>query len=416
MAASASGMESKRTVLLASAAAGVVRVFRCHQSAFIIDIGTISPPPQRRMQSNPTVSASTSNAGVVGRVAVVGASGYGGLQSLRLLQRHPNFAITFLGGERSAGKRWSEICPFLPLLDDPRVEVPDPDKIAAVADYAVLSLPNGLASAMVPKLLERGVRVVDLSADYRYRSLDAWKQVYVQEAQTHQRTDADLCQEAVYGLPEWHGPEIAQARLVAAPGCFPTTSLLPLLPFLKQGLIETDGLIIDAKTGTSGGGRAAKEHLLLAEASESIVPYGVVGHRHTSEIEQIASSVAGCSINLQFTPHLVPMVRGLLSTVYARLRDPGLTAEDCTTVLEAIYRHHPCVRVLPVGTYPATKWAKHTNQALLSVQVDSRTGRLVLMSAVDNLMKGQAGQGVQCLNLMAGLQATTGLPLEPFYP
>ena len=368
------------------------------------------------MQPTSTIPAPIASGGVVGRVAVVGASGYGGLQTLRLLQAHPQFAVTFLGGERSAGKRWSDVCPFLPLLDDPVVEAPDADRISEAADYAVLSLPNGLASEMVPKLLERGVRVVDLSADYRYRSLDEWSQVYVHEAQKHQRQDSDLCQEAVYGLPEWHGPAIAQARLVAAPGCFPTTSLLPLLPFLKQGLIETDGLIIDAKTGTSGGGRAAKENLLLAEASESICPYGVVGHRHTSEIEQIASSVAGCQINLQFTPHLVPMVRGLLATVYARLRDPGLTADDCTTVLEAVYRHHPCVRVLPVGTYPATKWAKHTNQALLSVQVDSRTGRLVLMSAVDNLMKGQAGQGVQCLNLMAGLAPETGLPLQSFYP
>ena len=350
------------------------------------------------------------------RVAVVGASGYGGLQTLRLLNGHAAFEITYLGGERSAGRSWSEICPFLPLADDLTVDSPDPDRIAAAADFAVLSLPNGLASQLVPPLLERGVRVVDLSADYRYRSLDQWASVYVHEARTHQRTDAELCKQAVYGLPEWHGAEIAEARLVAAPGCFPTTSLLPLLPFLKQGLIETEGLIIDAKTGTSGGGRAAKEHLLLAEASESISPYGVVGHRHTSEIEQLASAVAGCPIQLQFTPHLVPMVRGLLSTVYARLRDPGLTAEDCTTVLEAVYRHHPCVRVLPVGTYPATKWAKHTNQALLSVQVDGRTGRLVLMSAVDNLMKGQAGQGVQCLNLMAGLSVSEGLPLEPFYP
>ena len=181
---------------------------------------------------------------------------------------------------------------------------------------------------------------------------------------------------------------------MAAPGCFPTASLLPLLPFLKQGLIEIDGIIIDAKTGTSGGGRVPKEAMLLAEASESIAPYGVVGHRHTSEIEQMATEVAGQSVQLQFTPHLVPMVRGLLSTVYARLRDPGLTADDCTTVLNAVYRHHPCVSVLPVGTYPATKWARHTNKAQLSVQLDTRTGQLVLMSAIDNLIKGQAGQGV----------------------
>ncbi|MGB1195276.1 MAG: N-acetyl-gamma-glutamyl-phosphate reductase [Synechococcus sp.] len=350
------------------------------------------------------------------RVAVVGASGYGGLQTLRLLKEHPSFQVSFLAGERSAGRSWSEICPFLPLEGDRVVEAADPDRIAATSDFAVLSLPNGLASKLVPPLLERGVRVVDLSADYRYKSLDQWSSVYVQEARSSARTDHDLCREAIYGLPEWHQQDIADARLVAAPGCFPTASLLPLLPFLKQGLIESDGLIIDAKTGTSGGGRAAKEHLLLAEASESIAPYGVIGHRHTSEIEQLASNVAGCPIQLQFTPHLVPMVRGLLSTVYARLRDPGLTAEDCTTVLQTVYQAHHCVEVLPVGTYPATKWAKHTNRAMLSVQVDTRTGRLVLMSAVDNLLKGQAGQGVQCLNLMAGLKPTEGLPLTPFYP
>jgi N-acetyl-gamma-glutamyl-phosphate reductase len=203
---------------------------------------------------------------------------------------------------------------------------------------------------------------------------------------------------------------------VAAPGCFPTASLLALLPFLNQGLIETAGIVIDAKTGTSGGGRAAKEHLLLAEASEAVAPYGVVGHRHTSEIEQLATQAAGQPIQLQFTPHLMPMVRGLLATVYARLRDPGLTAEDCTTLLAAAYRQRPCVEVLPVGTYPSTKWVRQTNRCLLSVQVDARTGQLIVMSAIDNLIKGQAGQGVQCLNLLAGLEAEAGLPLLPFYP
>ena len=215
---------------------------------------------------------------------------------------------------------------------------------------------------------------------------------------------------------EWEEEHIRAARLVAAPGCFPTASLLALLPFLKQGLIEPAGIIIDAKTGTSGGGRAAKENLLLAEAAEAVAPYGVVGHRHTSEIEQIASQVVGHPVALQFSPHLMPMVRGLLATVYARLGDPGLTADDCSTLLQAAYRHSPSVDVLPVGTYPSTKWVRNTNRALLSVQVDRRTGQLIVMSAIDNLIKGQAGQGVQCLNLMAGLPASTGLPLLPFYP
>jgi N-acetyl-gamma-glutamyl-phosphate reductase len=350
------------------------------------------------------------------RVAVIGASGYGGLQTLRLLQGHPAFSVTFLGGERSSGKRWSELVPFLPLEGDPVVRRPDAGEIAAAADLAVLSLPNGLAAGLVPPLLERGVKVVDLSADYRYRSLAQWQEVYAAEARQVPRSDQELCAEAVYGLVEWEEEAIRSARLVAAPGCFPTASLLALVPFLKQGLIETRGIVIDAKTGTSGGGRAAKEHLLLAEAAEAVAPYGVVGHRHTSEIEQLAGRVAGQPIQLQFTPHLMPMVRGLLATVYARLRDPGLTADDCTTLLRAAYRDRPSVEVLPVGTYPSTKWVRQTNRCLLSVQVDKRTGQLIVMSAIDNLVKGQAGQGVQCLNLMAGLEAGTGLPLLPFYP
>ncbi|WP_216903060.1 N-acetyl-gamma-glutamyl-phosphate reductase [Synechococcus sp. CCY 9618] len=350
------------------------------------------------------------------RVAVIGASGYGGLQTLRLLQGHPQLSVSFLGGERSTGRRWSELVPFLPLEDDLVVRSPDPEAIASVADLAVLSLPNGLATKLVPDLLRLGVKVVDLSADYRYRSLAQWEEVYASEARQLGRQDADLCAEAVYGLVEFEEARIREARLVAAPGCFPTASLLALLPFLEQGLIETSGIVIDAKTGASGGGRAAKEHLLLAEASEAVAPYGVVGHRHTSEIEQLASQAAGQPIQLQFTPHLMPMVRGLLATLYGRLRDPGLTADDCTTLLQASYRHSPAVEVLPVGVYPSTKWVRNTNRCLLSVQVDPRTGQLIVMSAVDNLIKGQAGQGVQCLNLLAGLEAGTGLPLLPFYP
>ena len=194
--------------------------------------------------------------------------------------------------------------------------------------------------------------------------------------------------------------------------CFLITSST----FLKQGLIENDGLIVDAKTGTSGGGRNPKENMLLSEAGESISPYGVLGHRHTSEIEQQATEVAGQEIQLQFTPHLVPMVRGLLATVYGRLRDPGITAVDCKTVLDTFYRNHPNIGILPVGTYPSTKWVRQTNKALLSVQVDCRTGQVVIMCAIDNLVKGQAGQAIQNLNLMAGLPQETGLPLVCYYP
>ena len=350
------------------------------------------------------------------RVAIIGASGYGGIQAIRLLNDHPNFQVTFLGGEKTANKEWNQITPFFQLEDNPIIQEPIPEKISEQADFALLSLPNGISSQLTPELLKRNVRVIDLSADYRYRSLEEWQKVYSSDHQKNQRNDYELCKESVYGIPEWNESKIKNAKLVACPGCFPTSSLLALMPFINQGLIDNDGIIIDAKSGTSGGGRNPKEHLLLSEASESISPYGVIGHRHTSEIEQQLQSVSGKSIQIQFTPHLVPMVRGLLSTVYARLRDPGLTAEDCRIVLEAVYRNYSSIEILPVGLYPMTKWARYTNKAILSLEVDKRNGRLIIMSAIDNLLKGQSGQAVQILNIMAGFRHDLGLPMHTYYP
>ena len=350
------------------------------------------------------------------RVAVIGASGYGGLQTVRLIQAHPQLRVTFLGGHGSVGNHWRKLAPFLETGPDLHVAPPDPDAIAAAADLVVLSLPNGRASTLAPALLERGLRVVDLSADYRFADLEDWRQVYGRQV-TVERADADLCGEAVYGLPEFNRQAIITARLVACPGCFPTTSLLALLPLLQGDLILTKGIIIDAKTGTSGGGREARQHLLLAEAGEAVAPYGVEGHRHTREME-IQATTLGRSrpLRLQFTPHLLPMVRGLLATVYGQLRSPDCPAAQLASRFRDTYRDHPCVDVLPVGVYPSTKWVRQTNRTLLSVATNPHTGQVVVMAALDNLLKGQAGQAVQCLNLMLGLPEATGLPLEPFYP
>ena len=350
------------------------------------------------------------------KIAIIGASGYGGLQSVSLLKDHPHFEISYLAGNKTSGQLWNEMYPHLKLDSNPLIQDIDLEKIISTSNYAVISLPNGLSSQLVPSLLDRGLRVVDLSADYRYRSLDKWKSVYNLESKAFNRKDNDLCSTAIYGLPEWNAAEISKARLVACPGCFPTASLIPLLPLLKQGLIDTDGIIIDAKSGTSGGGRTPTENLLLSEASETISPYKVIGHRHTSEIEQEASKISGKSINLQFTPHLVPMVRGLLSTIYSKLRDPGLTAEDCQTVLETFYKNNYFVQLLPVGTYPSTKWVRYTNKIMISVQVDQRTGQLILISALDNLLKGQAGQALQILNIMEKIPEEIGLPSSSLYP
>ena len=350
------------------------------------------------------------------RVAIIGACGYGGLQTVRLIRDHPFFRVTYLGGNKTVGQKWNDLFPYLSLKEDMEIQKTNIQEIKQQADFVILSLPNGLASQLVPQLLEQNLRVIDLSADYRFSSLDQWKSIYINESQKYPRNDSDLCKEAVYGLPEWNKEKISDSRLVGSPGCFPTASLLSLLPFVNQGLIDTQGLIIDAKSGTSGGGRTAKQNLLLAESSEGITPYGVIGHRHTPEIETQLYESSGLPINIQFTPHLLPMVRGILVTIYARLRDPGLTAEDCTTVLEAIYRDRVFVDVLPVGTYPSTKWARYTNKAILSVQVDQRTGRIVIMGAIDNLFKGQAAQAIQCLNCMASLPEEAGLPLITLYP
>ncbi|AFZ12933.1 N-acetyl-gamma-glutamyl-phosphate reductase [Crinalium epipsammum PCC 9333] len=345
------------------------------------------------------------------QVGIIGASGYGGVQLVRLLKDHPQIEVVYLGGESSAGKRFSDIYPHLAHCIDLKIEAIDLDIIAERCQVVFLSLPNGLACEMAPKLLEKGCKVLDLSADYRFSNLETYSSWYGVE-----RSDEQVATTAVYGLPELYRDRIANAQLVGCPGCYPTASLLALSPLLKQGLIQPESAIIDAKSGTSGGGRQAKTNLLLAEADNSLAAYGVAHHRHTPEIEQICSELAGHEVMIQFTPHLIPMVRGILATVYATLRDPGLVRDDLITIYQAFYRSSPWVKILPSGTYPQTKWAAGTNLCYIGIEVDPRTDRVIVMSAIDNLMKGQAGQAIQCLNLMMGWEETLGLPQLAFYP
>lgn len=351
--------------------------------------------------------------GDMGRVPVgiIGASGYGGVQLVRLLIDHPGVELAYLGGDSSAGQAFAEIYPHLNHRVNQVIEPIDLEQIAARCQVVFLSLPNGLACQMAPTLLEKGCKVLDLSADYRFSNLETYETWYNQT-----RTDQAIAETAVYGLPELYRDRIAEAQLVGCPGCYPTASLLALSPLLKQGLIVPETAIIDAKSGTSGGGRQAKTNLLLAEADSSFAAYGVARHRHTPEIEQVCSDLAGHEVLVQFTPHLIPMVRGILSTVYATLRDPGLVREDLITIYNAFYRSSPWVKVLPSGIYPQTKWATGTNLCYIGIEVDSRTDRIIVMSAIDNLMKGQAGQAVQCMNLMMGWDEKLGLPQLSFYP
>ncbi|NEO68365.1 N-acetyl-gamma-glutamyl-phosphate reductase [Moorena sp. SIO3H5] len=344
-------------------------------------------------------------------VGIIGASGYGGVQLVRLLMDHPGVDIVYLGGESSAGKGFAELYPHLGHRVNLTIEPIDINTIVSRCQVVFLSLPNGLAHKLAPSLLSKGLKVLDLSADYRFSKLETYKSWYGGE-----RHDQDTAATAVYGLPELYRDRISSAELVGCPGCYVTSSLLALAPLLKQGLIIPDTAIIDAKSGTSGGGRQAKTNLLLAEADSSLAPYGVTHHRHTPEIEQICSHLASHEVRVQFTPHLVPMVRGILATVYATLQDPGLVREDLFTIYTAFYRASPFVRVLTSGTYPQTKWACGTNLCYIGVEVDTRTDRVIVMSVIDNLLKGQAGQAVQCLNLMMGWDETLGLPQLSFYP
>jgi N-acetyl-gamma-glutamyl-phosphate reductase len=344
-------------------------------------------------------------------VGIVGASGYGGVQLVRLLTEHPAVELTYLGGDSSAGQDYTEIYPHLAGRVDLKVEPVDLAVIASRCQVVFLSLPNGLAYNMAPALLEKGCKVLDLSADYRFDNLDTYQAWYGGD-----RHDHGTAAQAVYGLPELFRDQIRTARLIGCPGCYPTASLLGIAPLLKQGLAQPETLVIDAKSGTSGGGRVAKTGMLLAEASNSLAAYGVARHRHTPEIEQICSHLARNEVLVQFTPHLIPMVRGILSTIYATLRDPGLVRDDLLTIYGAFYRSSPWVTVLPNGVYPQTKWAWGTNRCFIGLETDPRTGRVIVMSAIDNLMKGQASQAVQCFNLMMGLDESLGLPAVTFYP
>lgn len=344
-------------------------------------------------------------------VGIIGASGYGGVQLVRLVMDHPNIELVYLGGESSIGKQFAELYPHLTHIVTQQIKAVEPEIIAENCEVIFLSLPNGLACQIAPYLLEKGCKVLDLSADYRFKNLTTYTSWYGTT-----RSDHATAALSMYGLPELYRDRIAEAQLIGCPGCYPTASLLALSPLLKQGLIVPETAIIDAKSGTSGCGREAQTNLLLAEADNSLGAYSVVRHRHTPEIEQICSDLAGHEVTIQFTPHLVPMVRGILATVYATLRDPGLVRDDLITIYRAFYRNSPWIKVCEPGIYPQTKWACSSNLCYLGIDVDTRVGRVIVMAAIDNLIKGEAGQAIQCLNIMMGWDETLGLPKLGFYP
>ncbi len=341
-------------------------------------------------------------------VAILGASGYTGAELVRLLAAHGRTRIAALTADRRAGQPMSAVFPHLATLD-----LPDMVAIAEVdwdgIDVVFCALPHGTTQEVIAGLPDR-VKVVDLSADFRLFDVKTYAQWY-----GHDHKAAKLQKDAVYGLTEVHRGKVKQARLVANPGCYPTASQLPLIPLLKAGLIEPDDIIIDAKSGVTGAGRAPKEGTLFAEVAEGIHPYGVASHRHSPEIEQGLSEAAERPMTVSFTPHLMPMSRGILASIYAKTKG-GADAKVLRETLATAYANEPFVKILPEGVMPQTRHVRGSNLCLINVVDDRITGRVMLFSVIDNLVKGASGQAIQNMNVMLGFDETEGLALPPMFP
>lgn len=343
-------------------------------------------------------------------VGLVGISGYTGMELARLLVGHPAMRISMACSRAEAGKRLGEFYPFLEHLPgaDTIISVFETAQAKSQCDLVFLAVPAGTAMEMAGPLLDAGIKVVDLSADFRLRDADVYEEWY-----KHVHTRSDLLPAAVYGLPELYAPELAKASLCANPGCYPTASILGLFAAIKNDLIELDDIVIDAKSGTSGAGRKASIPSLFCEVYDNFRAYGLPRHRHTPEIEQEISLLAGRDICLSFNTHLVPINRGILSTIYTRLKNPQTRLEDVHEAFCRTWQHSPWVRVLPLGALPETRFVRGSMFCDISVVVDKRTGRLTILSAIDNLCRGASGQALANANLMCGLPVETGLMLAP---
>ena len=335
------------------------------------------------------------------RTAIIGAAGYTGSELVRLIHRHPELSLEVVAARDNAGKRLGQVVPStlgVKGLGDRVLEAFDPNDAASLAkrvDVVFLCLPHAASARAGKALYDAGLRVVDLSADFRLKSQETYEKTY------GPHPAPELFEKAVYGLPELHRKELAGARLIAAPGCYPTSAILPLAPLLKAGLIAPDGIIIDSKSGVSGAGRTPGQAYHLPETAEGIRPYKVAGaHRHLPEIEQELSLAAGGSLQVVFTPHLAPMTRGILSVAYARLL-PGKTEDDCRRAAEELYREG-LVSVLEKGVLPDTLWVRGSARAHVGYAVDTRVSTVLAMGAIDNLAKGASAQAIQALNVSQG--------------
>jgi len=343
------------------------------------------------------------------RIGIVGASGYTGAELARLLCGRQDVTLTVATSRQYKGKKLAEVYPNLTGLADIVCEELQTQELAERAEFFFTAVPHQTAMAIVPDLLRAGKKVVDLSADFRLHDAAVYEKWY----QPH--TAQEYLAEAIYGLPELHRQEIAKARLVANPGCYPTSVILGLAPLLKAGAVEPESIIADSKSGASGAGRTAQTGMLFCEVTEGFKAYKVAAHRHTPEMEQEISKLCARPVAISFTPHLLPMARGILSTIYAKLTRP-LADDEIAELYRNFYQDEPFVRLCQSGTLPATQFVRGANFCDIGFKTDRRTGRVIILSAIDNLVKGAAGQAVQNMNLMCNLPETRGLLGVPLFP
>jgi len=340
------------------------------------------------------------------KVGIVGGTGYTGVELLRLLAGHPQVEVTVITSRAEAGRPVADIYPNLRGHFDIAFSEPDLATLGA-CDLVFFATPNGTAMKLVPELLEKGCRVIDLAADFRLQDIPLWEQWY---GMSH--SCPELVAEAVYGLPELNREAIRTARLVANPGCYPTAATLGFLPLIESGLVRRSGLVADCKSGVSGAGRGASVGMLMGEVGESFKAYGVPGHRHMPEIRQNLARVADQSIELTFVPHLLPMIRGIHATLYATLTGEA----DLQALYEKRFSDEPFVDVLPAGSHPETRSVRGVNHCRIAVHRPQDGDTVVVLAVIDNLVKGAAGQAIQNMNIMLGLEETLGLQAVALLP
>lgn len=346
------------------------------------------------------------------KVGIAGATGYGGVELLRLLGNHPEAEVILAGTESYVGQELAAVYPHLAGRVKLTGREATPEALAAECDVVFTALPHGVPMKLAPAVLAAGKKLIDLGADFRLRDTSAFETWY-----KHKHEAMELQKQAVYGLPELYRSVIKEASLVGNPGCYPTSCALAAAPLLKHGLVETKGIIFDSKSGVSGAGRGVNLGVHFAEVNENFKAYNIAGgHRHTPEIEQTLGDLAGTPVVVSFTPHLVPMTRGILTTAYFQLKNEA-TTDSLLGIFREFYQDEPFVRVRPAGDLPQTKQVWGSNYCDIGLQVDKRTGRVLVIAVIDNLVKGAAGQAIQNMNILFGLPETTGLlAAAPVYP